>query len=105
MNTVYIVMPAYNEETNIKDVVQTWYPVLEGKSRDSKLVIADSGSTDATHSILTAMQEEYPGLKILSETAKQHGPKLIALYQYAIDQGGRVCFSDGLRRADKSRRI
>ena len=47
MNTVYIVMPAYNEETNIKDVVQTWYPVLEGKSRDSKLVIADSGSTDA----------------------------------------------------------
>lgn len=25
-------MPAYNEETNIKDVVQTWYPVLEGKA-------------------------------------------------------------------------
>ena len=104
MNTVYIVMPAYNEETNIKDVVQTWYPVLEGKSRDSKLVIADSGSTDATHSILTAMQEEYPGLKILSETAKQHGPKLIALYQYAIDQGAEFVFqtdSDGQTSPDE----
>ena len=52
MNSLYIVMPAYNEESNIEEVVKAWYPVLEGKSARSKLVIADSGSTDATHEIL-----------------------------------------------------
>ena len=44
MNSLYIVMPAYNEESNIEEVVKAWYPVLEGKSARSKLVIADSGT-------------------------------------------------------------
>ena len=46
MDNLYIVMPAYNEEENIREVVQSWYPLLEGKSEDSRLVIADSGSKD-----------------------------------------------------------
>lgn len=37
---LYVVMPAYNEETNIGKVIEDWYSVLEGKSEDSKLVIA-----------------------------------------------------------------
>lgn len=59
-NSVYVVMPAYNEEENIESVIQAWYPVLEGKSGLSRLVVADSGSTDATHEILKRLQEEYP---------------------------------------------
>lgn len=45
MDSLYIVMPAYNEEDNIEQVVRDWYPLLNGKSPDSRLVIADSGST------------------------------------------------------------
>ena len=86
-NSIYIVMPAYNEEENIKAVVEAWYPVLEGKSEKSRLVIADSGSTDSTHAILTELQTQYTQLEILSNTGKQHGPKLIALYNYAITRG------------------
>ena len=52
MDTLYIVMPAYNEEENIESVVRNWYPLLEGKSENSRLVVADSGSSDNTHSIL-----------------------------------------------------
>ena len=33
MDTLYIVMPAYNEEENIESVVRSWYPVLEGEIR------------------------------------------------------------------------
>ena len=98
MDSVYIVMPAYNEEDNIRDVVKQWYPVLAGKSENSRLVIADSGSVDSTHTILEEMQTEYPQLEILSDTGKQHGPKLIALYKYAISQGADYIFqtdSDG----------
>lgn len=97
-DSIYIVMPAYNEEDNIKSVVDAWYPIFEGKSEKSKLVIADSGSTDSTHSILENLRRRYPQLEILTNTGKQHGPKLIALYNYAIAQGADYIFqtdSDG----------
>lgn len=44
MDSLYIVMQAYNEEKNIRKVVQAWYPLLEGRSEVSRLVIADSRS-------------------------------------------------------------
>lgn len=95
---LYIVMPAYNEEENIRDVVEQWYPLLEGKSEASRLVIADSGSTDKTHEILLEMTGGYPKLEILEKTNKFHGPKLMALYNYAIRKGADYIFqtdSDG----------
>ena len=84
MDSLCIVMPAYNEEANIKEVVEAWYPILEDKGKKSRLVVADSGSTDKTHAILEKLQESLPNIEIMSETDKQHGPKLIALYDYAI---------------------
>lgn len=98
MEKLYVVMPAYNEEENIIGVVKQWYPILEGKSDESRLVIADSGSTDNTHAILEELQKEFPKLEILSETDKFHGPKVIALYDYAIKNGADWIFqtdSDG----------
>ena len=98
MDTLFIVMPAYNEEENIEVVVKQWYPILEGKAANSRLVIADSGSTDNTHAILEKLKEEYSKLEILSETGKFHGPKVIALYDYAIRNGVDYVFqtdSDG----------
>lgn len=98
MDTLYLVMPAYNEEANIRDVVTSWYSVLNGKSEDSRMVIADSGSTDSTHDILLELKRDYPKLEVLSDTGKQHGPKLIALYDYAIKNGADYIFqtdSDG----------
>ncbi len=98
MDSLYVVMPAYNEEENIEAVVRAWYPVLEGKDASSRLVIADNGSKDATHSILQKLQEEFPQLAILEDSDKQHGPKVIALYKYAIMNGIDYVFqtdSDG----------
>lgn len=104
METLYIVMPAYNEEENIKDTVNLWYPILKGKSEKSRLVIADSGSTDSTHIILEGMKQQYPKLEILSDTGRQHGPKLIALYNYAIAKEADFVFqtdSDGQTDPDE----
>ena len=56
-DSLYIVMPAYNEEGNIKSVVDAWYPILDGKAEASRLVIADSGSTDSTHEILENLKQ------------------------------------------------
>ena len=98
MDKLYIVMPAYNEEANIEAVVNAWYPLLSDKDSESRLVIADSGSTDKTHNILVELQKKYPQLEVLTETEKQHGPKLIALYNHAIKSKADYIFqtdSDG----------
>lgn len=104
MDSLYIVMPAYNEEANIEATVRAWYPLIEDKAEKSRLIVADSESTDGTHSILTQLQQEFPKLVILSDTLKQHGPKLIALYKYAISNGIDYIFqtdSDGQTNPDE----
>lgn len=108
MDNLYLVMPAYNEAENIEDVVNSWYPLLEGKGEDSKLVVADSGSTDDTHKLLTQLMGRYPKLEILSDTGRQHGPKLMALYAYAIENGADYIFqtdSDGQTNPDEFHRF
>ncbi|MDD7266906.1 MAG: glycosyltransferase family 2 protein [Lachnospiraceae bacterium] len=98
-DSIYIVMPAYNEEGNIEKTVKEWYGILEGKSEVSRMVIADFGSKDKTHDILLSMKENgYPQLEILENKNQFHGPKVLDLYKYAIDQGIDYIFqtdSDG----------
>ena len=105
MDTLYLVMPAYNEEANIEEAVSSWYKVLSLTSPDSKLIVADSGSKDNTHAILEKMKETaYPQLEILSDTNQYHGPKLIAMYNYAIEHGADYIFqtdSDGQTNPDE----
>ena len=31
MDILFIVIPAYNEESNIESIISQWYPILEGK--------------------------------------------------------------------------
>ena len=91
-------MPCYNEQENIENVVRNWIPLLDGKSDSSRLLVADSGSTDSTNSILKKLQSEFCQLEILSDTQKQHGPKVIALYKKAIENNADYIFqtdSDG----------
>lgn len=106
MDKLYIVMPAYNEEENIVSVVEQWYKKIEASERntESKLVVADCGSTDSTHSILLALKEKYPKLEILENDNQYHGPKVIALYDYAIRNGADYIFqtdSDGQTDPDE----
>ena len=95
---LYVVLPAYNEEENIETVVKSWRGVLDGKDKASRIVIADSGSADRTHEILTTLQKDFSNLVVLSDTGKYHGEKVIALYDYAIKNGADWIFqtdSDG----------
>ena len=96
--TLYIVMPAYNEEANIRDVVTEWYPVLQLGNENSKMVISDGGSKDHTLEILYELQKEYPQLEVLPRPGTDHGTKVILLYKYAIEHGADWIFqtdSDG----------
>ena len=97
-DVLYVVMPAYNEEDNIEQVVTAWIKVLRYGSKESRLVIADSGSKDETHNILLKLKKKFSQLEILEKTNQYHGPKVIALYKYAIKKGADYIFqtdSDG----------
>lgn len=94
---LYVVIPAYNEEETIREVVEQWYPVIVGED-NSRMVVADSGSVDNTHKILLELKEKYTKLQVMDSTLKEHGPKLIAMYKYAIESGADYIFqtdSDG----------
>lgn len=104
MEKLYVVMPAYNEEANIEETVKTWYRILYGKSEDSRLIIADSGSNDSTHEILEKLKHQYPQLETLETKDRQHGPKVMALYDYALKCEADYIFqtdSDGQTNPDE----
>lgn len=103
-NKLYIVMPTYNEEANIKNVVEEWYPMLSLADTDSKLIISDGGSKDNTVKILRELQNIYPNLEVIEKPDTDHGTKVIFLYKYAIEQKADLIFqtdSDGQTKASE----
>ena len=100
MDSLYIVVPAYNESDNIEQFVNDWYPVVEAHSGDgkSRLVIINDGSKDDTYEKLLSLAETRPYLVPLTKPNGGHGPTLIYGYRYAIEHGADYIFqtdSDG----------
>ena len=61
-DSLYIIMPAYNEEKNIGSVIEQWYPVVEKIGGESRLVILNDGSRDGTYDVI----RKYQNMKDLS---------------------------------------
>ena len=100
MDVLYIVIPAYNEEENIEQVVEDWYPVVEKHNGGgaSRLVIIDDGSRDSTYAILQKMAEDRPLLQPITKPNGGHGATVLYGYHYALDQNADFIFqtdSDG----------
>ncbi len=75
MNSLYIIIPAYNEEENIEKVLEGWYPIIEKHHGDgnSRLVIIDDGSKDQTFSIVEKYAKTHPLTQILHKQNGGHG--------------------------------
>ena len=100
MNKLYIVIPSYNEQINIENLVCDWYPVTE--QYDGKLVIINDGSKDDTYSVLMKLAVDRPKLEVLTKENGGHGDTLLYGYRYAIDHGAEWIFqtdSDGQTKA------
>lgn len=98
MDKLYIVIPAYNEQDNIEEVVKDWYPVVEKRGIDSKLVVIDDGSKDNTYDKLCRLAENLPQLTPLTKPNGGHGATVLYGYKYALENGADFVFqtdSDG----------
>lgn len=99
-DSLYIVIPAYNEEANIDQCVEDWYGIVEkynagGKSR---LVIINDGSRDNTYAKLMELARSRPLLVPLTKNNGGHGSTVLFGYRYAIENGADWIFqtdSDG----------
>lgn len=100
MDSLYIIIPAYNEESNIESVVEGWYPIVEKHFGDgqSRLVIIDDGSKDDTFAILQKLAQTRPLLLPVTKENGGHGATVLYGYQYALKQNADYVFqtdSDG----------
>jgi glycosyltransferase involved in cell wall biosynthesis len=98
MDKLYIVIPAYNEEENIRNIIDEWYQITEKIGNGSKLVIIDDGSRDSTYSMMKEEAETRPGFEPLTKPNGGHGATILYGYHYSIEQGADYIFqtdSDG----------
>ena len=104
--TLYIVMPTYNEEANIKATLDAWYPVIEkhNKTGNSRLVVVNDGSKDNTYKMMQEYAETHPLFVPLTKPNGGHGSTVIFAYDYAIKSGADWIFqtdSDGQTNPDE----
>ena len=93
MDTLYIVIPAYNEAENIAACVADWYPIVERYGGEgSRLVVIDDGSKDDTNALLCDMAKDRPLLIPLTKTNGGHGSAVLYGYRYAIEHGADWVF-------------
>lgn len=104
-DTLYIIIPAYNESENIQKTIEEWYPIIEKNgNNESKLVVIDDGSKDDTYTIIKKLEKKYPKLKAITKKNSGHGGTLLYGYRYAIKNKADYIFqtdSDGQTNPDE----
>ena len=98
-DSLYIVVPAYNESENIEKLIDGWYNVIEKfGGENSRLVIIDDGSRDNTYEIARKAAETRPLLTAVTKPNGGHGATVLFGYRYALENGADYVFqtdSDG----------
>ncbi|MGI6011388.1 MAG: glycosyltransferase family 2 protein [Ruminococcus sp.] len=95
---LWIVIPAYNEEKNIRTVIEQWHKIVEKTGEDSKILLVNDGSTDQTREIALQLQKDYPRLLVETKKNGGHGAAVLYGYHWAIAHGADYIFqtdSDG----------
>lgn len=105
-DVLYIIIPAYNEEANIRTVIEEWYPVVEAHSGGglSRMIIVNDGSRDATEAIARREAQQRPLLQVLNKKNGGHGSAVLAGYRYAVGKKADYIFqtdSDGQTSAEE----
>ncbi len=77
MPSISAVIPAYNEERAIGSTVEAVVEALGGLVDDHEVIVVDDGSRDATASIVGALRERLPSVRLVShETNRGYGAAL-----------------------------
>ena len=98
MDKLYIVIPAYNEQENIRNIIEKWYPVVEKTGKKSRLLIINDGSHDNTYEIMCEYAQSRPQFIPVTKNNGGHGAAILYGYRHALKEGADFIFqtdSDG----------
>jgi len=101
---LYIVIPAYNEEANIEQIIVQWHLIVEKVNKESRLVIFNDGSQDKTFKIMKDLERNFPQFVPISKSNSGHGSTCLFAYDYALNCGADYIFqtdSDGQTNPDE----
>lgn len=88
-----VVMPVYNEEECIQNVIASWYAKFSILTNDDFTFLAiNDGSKDNSLLELQNLAEIYPHLKIITKDNEGHGPTVLRGYREAISLGPEWIF-------------
>src|SRR5262249_20971937 len=98
LESLAVVMPAYNESIVIEKVLPGWLDVVRKVEGDAKLLVIDDGSIDETGAILDRYKKREPLLLVHHQENTGHGRAILKGYTLALNQGFQWVFqvdSDG----------
>ena len=88
-----LVMPVYNEEACIAQVVTDWRAELDGLGIDYLMILLNDGSKDQSAEVLARFAEE-PRIRVIGKANSGHGPTILMGYGLAIDLADWVFQTD-----------
>lgn len=95
---LWVVMPVYNEEASLKQVVESWIEEISKYVNNYVFLIVNDGSKDDSETIAKSLALRNPSIKIISHPNRGHGQSCIAGYRYAVNHDAAWIFqidSDG----------
>jgi glycosyltransferase involved in cell wall biosynthesis len=82
-----VVLPAYNEEASITQVLEEWLPTLRQVAGSFRLLVIDDGSRDGTLAILRDWERCHPEITVRHQANAGHGQTCLRGYQAALEAG------------------
>lgn len=84
MYDLVMVMPVYNEEACIVNVIESWYFILFKLKIKFLILLLNDGSQDNTQEILASLTHHREYLKVINKENSGHGPTVLMGYHEAV---------------------
>lgn len=88
-----IIIPVYNEESNLVPLIERLYPVVKAAGRPFEIIFTNDGSRDRSLEILHSMVDAYPGVKVV-EFNGNFGQHMAILAAFEMSRGQIVITLD-----------
>lgn len=94
LGKVSVVVPVYNEEANIPELVPRIFAVLDTLDRPSEVICVDDGSRDGSLDVLRGLVDRYPDRLRVVELSRNFGQHPAILAGFAIATGDVIVTID-----------
>ncbi len=83
---VSIIIPVYNEEGNLPNLMGRLYPVMQGLAKPFEIIFTDDGSRDRSLSMLKEMAATYPEVRVI-EFNGNFGQHMAIMAAFEVSRG------------------